>query len=82
MLYRMPKPGDVIQRSFSDVTTVFVLSSFAETIDKREEVDHSRCIIEALMSCGRKIPRKFVFYDNWVFLIDSDISNTNNISEE
>lgn len=81
MLHRMPKPGDVIQQLSADVT-IFVLSCFEETIDKREEVDHSRCIIEALMPCGRKISRKVVFYDNWVFLIDSDISNTNNISKE
>lgn len=86
MLHRMPKPGDVIQQLFDGDEVgdekIFVLSCSGEVINRQRDVDHSRCLIEALKGDGSRQSKRIIFYDNWFFLIDSDVSNINNISEE
>lgn len=82
MLHRMPKPGDVIQHRTAQYRVLFVLSSFDEKIDKKLHEDNSYCRIKALTPNGTKIEVVVIFYDNWIFFIDSEVSDRTNKTEE
>ena len=80
MLYRMPKPGDVIQNLAEN--RLFVLFAWNEKINKTGQRNDSNCFVRFLALDRQNEDYGVIYYDSWVFLIDSDISNTNNISEE
>jgi len=74
----MPKPGDVIQNLAEKSYRLFVLFAWNEKINKTGQ----NCFIRFLVLDGQNEDYGVIYYDNWVFLIDSDVSNINNISEE
>lgn len=82
MLHRMPKSGDMIQHRTDHTRTFFVLSSFDEKIDKKLHEDNSYCRIKALTPNGTKIEVVVIFYDSWIFFIDSEVSDRTNKIEE